>query len=196
MLKERRMTTVCIGLSLALLFVIVRGCNSANFFMAKRELPDMGLIAVTSIVSAVVAFAFSLLFEKAEWGKVLKPSSVSWTLIAGCLSVVSVYAALRSYDFIPQWLTQAFIGLEPLFGLIGLVIVSVVVADSETKHMLLARKPSNWWLFGGGLVLLISGVFLMALSKAHLGSAEPGRASERGGVAASKNWEHIGGPGR
>jgi hypothetical protein len=152
---------------LALLFVALRGSNSACYFMAKSELPDMALIAVTSVVGAIVALAFSLLFEDANWTALWAPRSLSWTLAAGTISVFSVFAALRSYDYIPQWLTQAFIGLEPFFGTVGIFIVASIVTDEETRQGLLARLPASRVLFVGGLALAVAGVVLMALSKAN-----------------------------
>lgn len=169
--KEKPLATLAIGLLLALFFVAVRGCNSANYLMAKRELPDMALMAVSSVAMAVVSLAASLFLENADWSKLWSPASIRWTLVAGLLSFVSVFAALRSYDFIPQWLTQSFIGLEPFFGTVGLLIVAGVVAESETRRNLLEKLPQNWWLFFGGLLLVTAGVIMMALSKASSGKA-------------------------
>jgi drug/metabolite transporter (DMT)-like permease len=112
-----------------------------------------------------------MIFESANWSKVFTPSSLRWTLIAGTLSCVSVFAALRSYDYIPQWLTQAFIGLEPLFGTVGLFIVAQVVTNEKTKKGLLEKLPASWWLFFGGLLLVVIGVVMMALSNANSGNS-------------------------
>jgi uncharacterized membrane protein YdcZ (DUF606 family) len=109
----------------------------------------------------------SMVLESPNWIKVLTPSSLRWTLIAGVLSCVSVFAALRSYDYIPQWLTQAFIGLEPFFGTIGLIMVAQVVTDEKTKKGLLEKLPANWWLFFGGLLLVVIGVVMMCLSRTN-----------------------------
>jgi hypothetical protein len=168
-LKGKKMSVLAFGLLLALAFVIIRGGNSANYFMARNELPDLALIAVTSFVGAIIALGLSLLFESADWNRLCTPSTLKWTVLAGTVSVLSFLAALRSYNYIPQWLTQAFIGLEPFFATVGLFVVAQVVTDQKTKQGLLEKLPANWWLFIGGLLFVIAGVVMMALSKANSG---------------------------
>jgi hypothetical protein len=152
------------GVSLAILFVVIRGCNSANYFMATSELPAFALVAVSSFYTAVSALLASLLLENLDWSRVFIPSSTPWTALAGVLSALSVFAALRSFGFIPLWLTQAFIGFEPMFGILGIFFVAKFVSDETTKQALLQKLPSNWWMFGSGLFLVAIGVALMGLA--------------------------------
>jgi drug/metabolite transporter (DMT)-like permease len=165
MFGGKRVTALGVGLLLALLFVAVRGGNSAVFLMAKSELPDFAVMAVSMSVLALASLVASLLFERPDWGKLADPASLRWTLAAGATTFVSVYAFLRSLDYIPPWLTQSFVGLEPLFAAVCLYLVARVVADVGTRQDLLGKLPANWWLFGVGLLLAVAGVTLMALSK-------------------------------
>lgn len=152
---------VSCGILLAIFFVAVRGGNSAIYVLARHELPDMAIVAVSSLSTALVALIASLCFETVDWSKLSTPEEVKWTLIAGALSAVSVFAALRSLEFIPPWVVLSFVGLEPAFSVCGILILTTIVISEKNRHELFSQLPSDWWQFSAGLICVVVGTTLM-----------------------------------